>query len=61
MASKRAKKTDYGVEMDMTPMIDIVFLLIVFFMVVTELSVQQAVSSCRLRMKRRLRSHNQIR
>ena len=43
MASKRAKKTDYGVEMDMTPMIDIVFLLIVFFMVVTELSVQQAV------------------
>lgn len=44
MASKRAKKKpDYGVEMDMTPMIDIVFLLIVFFMVVTELSVQQAV------------------
>ena len=29
--------------MDMTPMIDIVFLLIVFFMVVTELTVQQAV------------------
>ena len=28
--------------MDMTPMIDIVFLLIVFFMVVTELTVQQA-------------------
>ena len=43
MASKRAKKIDYGVDMDMTPMIDIVFLLIVFFMVVTELSVQQAV------------------
>ena len=31
-----------GVDMDMTPMIDIVFLLIVFFMVVTELTVQQA-------------------
>ncbi|MDE0959706.1 MAG: biopolymer transporter ExbD [Planctomycetota bacterium] len=43
MASKRKKKFDHGVEMDMTPMIDIVFLLIVFFMVVTELSVQQAV------------------
>ena len=31
-----------GVDMDMTPMIDIVFLLIVFFMVVTELTTQQA-------------------
>ncbi len=40
---KRAKKIQEGVEMDMTPMIDIVFLLIVFFMVVTELAVQQAV------------------
>mgnify|MGYP000403866671 CR=1 FL=1 len=40
---KRAKKVQKGVEMDMTPMIDIVFLLIVFFMVVTELAVQQAV------------------
>ena len=40
---KKAKKVPEGVEMDMTPMIDIVFLLIVFFMVVTELAVQQAV------------------
>ncbi|MGE3166405.1 MAG: ExbD/TolR family protein [Planctomycetota bacterium] len=31
-------KQDAGVEMDMTPMIDIVFLLIIFFMIVTELS-----------------------
>ena len=31
-------KQDAGIEMDMTPMIDIVFLLIIFFMVVTELS-----------------------
>lgn len=31
-------KQDASVEMDMTPMIDIVFLLIIFFMVVTELS-----------------------
>lgn len=42
MARKRYKKMPQGVEMDMTPMIDIVFLLIVFFMVVTELTVQQA-------------------
>ncbi|MGE4619894.1 MAG: biopolymer transporter ExbD [Planctomycetota bacterium] len=40
---KHKKKMPQGVEMDMTPMIDIVFLLIVFFMVVTELTVQQAV------------------
>ena len=31
-------KQDASVEMDMTPMIDIVFLLIIFFMIVTELS-----------------------
>lgn len=31
-------KQDAAVEMDMTPMIDIVFLLIIFFMIVTELS-----------------------
>ena len=37
-----AKKQDYGVEQDMTPMIDIVFLLIIFFMVVTELTLNQA-------------------
>ncbi len=43
MARKKQKKMPEGVEMDMTPMIDIVFLLIVFFMVVTELTVQQAV------------------
>ena len=43
MARKKAKKKEQGVDMDMTPMIDIVFLLIVFFMVVTELSGQQAV------------------
>lgn len=43
MARKKQKKMPEGVDMDMTPMIDIVFLLIVFFMVVTELTVQQAV------------------
>ena len=37
-----AKNLDYGVEQDMTPMIDIVFLLIIFFMVVTELTLNQA-------------------
>lgn len=42
MTRKRRKKMPGGVDMDMTPMIDIVFLLIVFFMVVTELTVQQA-------------------
>ena len=42
MKRKRRKKMPGGVEMDMTPMIDIVFLLIVFFVVVTELTVQQA-------------------
>ncbi|MBC8261548.1 MAG: biopolymer transporter ExbD [Planctomycetia bacterium] len=45
MAKKKRKivLVKKGVDMDMTPMIDIVFLLIVFFMVVTELTVQQAV------------------
>ncbi|NCF55744.1 MAG: hypothetical protein GWP41_05705 [Planctomycetia bacterium] len=45
MAKKKRKivVARKGVDMDMTPMIDIVFLLIVFFMVVTELTVQQAV------------------
>ncbi|HIA26630.1 MAG TPA: biopolymer transporter ExbD [Planctomycetes bacterium] len=44
MARKKArKKTKSGVEMDMTPMIDIVFLLIIFFMVVTELTLDQAL------------------
>ena len=44
MAKKKRKivLARKGVDMDMTPMIDIVFLLIVFFMVVTELTVQQA-------------------
>ncbi|OUU25579.1 MAG: hypothetical protein CBC13_01890 [Planctomycetia bacterium TMED53] len=42
MAKKKVKLARKGVDMDMTPMIDIVFLLIVFFMVVTELTVQQA-------------------
>lgn len=37
-----AKNLDFGVEQDMTPMIDIVFLLIIFFMVVTELTMNQA-------------------
>ena len=37
-----SKKLDFGVEQDMTPMIDIVFLLIIFFMVVTELTMNQA-------------------
>ena len=37
-----AKNLDFGVEQDMTPMIDIVFLLIIFFMVVTELTLNQA-------------------
>ncbi len=36
------KKLDFGAEQDMTPMIDIVFLLIIFFMVVTELTLDQA-------------------
>lgn len=44
MAKKaRKKKPKSGVEMDMTPMIDIVFLLIIFFMVVTELTLDQAL------------------
>ena len=34
----KLSKQDSGVEMDMTPMIDIVFLLIIFFMIVTELN-----------------------
>ncbi len=37
-----SKNLDFGVEQDMTPMIDIVFLLIIFFMVVTELTMNQA-------------------
>ena len=37
-----AKNLDFGVEQDMTPMIDIVFLLIIFFMVVAELTLNQA-------------------
>ncbi|MFQ5655483.1 MAG: ExbD/TolR family protein [Planctomycetota bacterium] len=35
-------KQDAHVDQDMTPMIDIVFLLIIFFMVVTELTLDQA-------------------
>ena len=42
-AKRRKKKPKSGIEMDMTPMIDIVFLLIVFFMVVTELTLDQAL------------------
>lgn len=38
----RKQPLDFGVEQDMTPMIDIVFLLIIFFMVVTELTLDQA-------------------
>ena len=34
----RKKPADSAVDMDMTPMIDVVFLLIIFFMLVTELS-----------------------
>ena len=37
-----SRDLDFGVEQDMTPMIDIVFLLIIFFMVVTELTMNQA-------------------
>jgi biopolymer transport protein ExbD len=39
----RRARVDNSVTQDMTPMIDCVFLLIIFFMVATELSLQQAV------------------
>lgn len=35
---KRKRRADESVEMDMTPMIDIVFNLLIFFMVITDLS-----------------------
>ncbi len=38
MELRKYVRQETGVEMDMTPMIDIVFLLIIFFMVVTELT-----------------------
>ena len=38
MARKHAKGTEVG--MDMTPMIDVVFLMIIFFMIVSDLSQQ---------------------
>ncbi len=38
MAKKKKSDPDLAQDMDMTPMIDIVFLLIIFFMVVTEIS-----------------------
>jgi len=35
------KKQDYEMKMNMTPMIDVVFLLIIFFMIVTDLTQQE--------------------
>jgi biopolymer transport protein ExbD len=35
------KKQDYEMRMNMTPMIDVVFLLIIFFMIVTDLTQQE--------------------
>jgi biopolymer transport protein ExbD len=35
------KKQDYEMTMNMTPMIDVVFLLIIFFMIVTDLTQQE--------------------
>lgn len=35
------KKQDYTMNMNMTPMIDVVFLLIIFFMIVTDLTQQE--------------------
>lgn len=40
----RIKSEDFGSEMDMTPMIDVVFLLIIFFMLVTQFT-QQVLSA----------------
>ena len=42
MKRKRRKKMPGGVEMDMTPMIDIVFQLIAFFMLITNFEQTQA-------------------
>jgi len=44
MAGKKSRKTPDDVDIDMTPMIDVVFQLIIFFMVVTQITTQDNVN-----------------